>query len=130
MQQIGKTQVTKWQIGNSLMPAEGPRVISTLLDFAVQNDGFVFDSQNIVGDKESFSMVQSIFIDAQFTDDKVTVTVAKSGQVIIAKGRTQGWYPVCAPNTWFLQVTCTDANAKVPCILANYQVAPGYWPTT
>lgn len=133
MQFLGKTQVTKWSIGASLMPAEGPRIISSVLDFSIDGDippSFTADATNITGGTSEFSMVQSVYVDTSATDAAVVITVGKAGQTIIAKGRTQGWYPVTAPNSWVLKFACADVNAKVSVILANYAVSPAVWGAT
>jgi hypothetical protein len=121
-----------WQaLGETLTPAEGPRAVVTNLNFATY-ESYLIDAENIFGSSSPtgvFSAAQSIYIDASGTDNQVSVTVGKTGQVITAKGRTQGWYPLCAPNIFNLIVSCSDVNAQFVCIITNYFVPPAVWPT-
>lgn len=126
MTPISSNGIVLWQLGNSLLPSEGPASISTSLNFALDTQ-FDLNALNLVSPGQTFSMVQCIFIDTSNTDQQVTVTAQKSGQVIKAQGRTQGYYPVVAPNLWDLVVGCSDALAIVPVVLLNYCVPPGQW---
>jgi hypothetical protein len=128
MTPISNAQVTIWQVGNSLTPAEGPWAIFTSLNFAL-DQGFELNGINLLQPGQVFSMVQTLYIDASQTDSNITVLVQKSGQVIRIKGRTQGYYPVVAPDIWDMVITCYDLNAVVPVALLNYQVMPGAWVT-
>lgn len=118
-------------LGVTLTPAEGPRAVVVALDFS-QFENFLIDAENIFGSAnptQVFSTAQSIFIDASGTDNQVTVTVGKTGQVIVAKGRTQGYYPLVAPNIFNVIVSCSDIAAKFTICITNYFVPPCSWPT-
>jgi hypothetical protein len=130
MLSVMQTGVGKWTIGNSLTPIEGPRALVVPLDFSLDTD-FSLDSLNVIqGQQEKFSMVQTVYVDLSRTDASLIITVGKSGQQIIAKGRTQGYYPIVAPNQWLLGFSCADALAKVLILVCNYAVAPGIWSAT
>lgn len=128
MTPISNAQTTIWQIGNSLTPAEGPWAIFTVLNF-VLDTSFELNGINLLQPGQVFSMVQTLYLDASQTDSNVTVLVQKSGQVIRIKGRTQGYYPVIAPDIWDMVISCYDAVAQIPVALLNYQVTPGAWAT-
>ena len=130
MTTIGKGQVGIWATGNGLEPLEGPKAIVTTLNFGLDNQ-FDINQLNVLpqGDTALMSMVQTVFINTSNTDDPVTVTMQKSGQAIVAAGRTQGYYPVIAPNNWDLTVSCSDINALVFVALLNYEVRPAVWVT-
>jgi hypothetical protein len=128
MTPISNAQVTIWQIGNSLTPGEGPWAIFTSLNFG-NDQSFELNGINLLQPGQVFSMVQTLYLDASNTDANVTVLVQKSGQIIRIKGRTQGYYPVIAPDIWDMIVTCFDGAAVIPVALLNYQVTPGAWAT-
>jgi hypothetical protein len=128
MTPISNAQVTIWQVGNSLTPVEGPWAILSVLNFA-NDQTFELNGINLLQPGQVFSMVQTLYIDASGTDAGVTVLVQKSAQVIRVKGRTQGYYPVVAPDIWDMVITCLDGAAVVPVALLNYAVTPGAWPT-
>jgi hypothetical protein len=94
------------------------------------DSSFTIDEQTVVQGSDQFGMVQTLWIDTSMTDAILLVSVTKSGQTLVVKGRTQGYYPVAAPNAWQLTFTCLDALAVVPLVLCNYQVAPGVWAAT
>lgn len=128
---IGNSQCTFWTIGNSLVPQEGPTAIFTALNFANADASSSFDLNelNLVEPSQPFSMIQCVYVDTSNTDAFIILTVQKSGQVIRVKGRTQGYYPIIAPNEWDLSIYCSDALAVVNLALLNYQVSPGQWST-
>jgi hypothetical protein len=134
MKGLDKGSFRMCTIGNSLLPAEGPKSLNTVLNFdgvdgLTLHDGFLADSEAILTAGHYLSMVQTLYVDASATDSPIVIGVDKSGQIVIVKGRTQGWYPVVAPNKWIFTFKCAVA-AVVPVILCNYQVAPAVWDAT
>jgi hypothetical protein len=116
-------------IYNAQVPLEGPRAIPLTLDFTSVADA-TLDGKPLL-DSTKISMVQTIYIDTSATDNALSVTVGNSGQVIKVKGRTQGYYPVFAPNPFaftFHSAGVADSNL-VPVYLLNFPVAPAQWAT-
>jgi hypothetical protein len=126
---LGQNGISTWTLGNTLIPAEGMKAICTVLNFGTDNT-FDMAQQNLVQNTAPFSMVQTVFVDTSNTDDPVVITCGKGGQQIVAKGRTQGYYPVIAPNNWDLSFFCSDAGGPLVFVaLCNFQVQPAVWPT-
>lgn len=109
------------------IPKEGPKAIPLVLDFTA-SDSYLLDYGNQQR-LNKITMVQTVFIDASLSDVPVSVSVQGLNQVITAKGRTQGYYPVCCPNPLKLVFTCITGPAGVIIILLNYPVSPCQWDT-
>ena len=129
---FAQNSVTQWSVGDTLTPIEGPYGISAILDFTKYAE-FLFNGEQMFGaanPESAFSGVQSVYVDAQGTDDTVYVSVSQSQQTIAVKGRTQGYYPLIAPNVFNIAVTCADALVtNVQIILLNFMVPPAQWAT-
>jgi hypothetical protein len=109
------------------IPREGPKAVSVPLNF-VTNDQYTLDygNEQYLG---RLSMVQTIFVDASNVDVPVQVQVSGTNQVIIARGRTQGYYAVCAANPFRATFTCAGGGAPVQIQLLNYPVTSAQWPS-
>lgn len=129
---LGQRSVTVWPIGETLTPIEGPIAIQAALNFSIA-ESFLLDAEGLFGSANplaAFSGLQTIYIDASGTDSVVTVFVAQTQQTIVAKGRTQGYYPLVAPNLFNITVSCSDSLFVAgQVILCNYFVPPAVWAT-
>jgi hypothetical protein len=113
---------------NQSIPKEGPKVIPLILDFSTV-DTWDLDGQYI-GALGRFSMIQTVFIDMDGQANPLTLIVNGSGQKIIAKTNTQGYYNVMVPNPWKLQFRSTaGGNIAVPVYLLNVAIPGAVWPT-
>jgi hypothetical protein len=126
--------VTIWKVGDTLTPQEGPVGVSCILNFS-QYATFVINGVSLFGAANplsAFSGCQSIYVDTSMTDSPVIISVAGSQQTLVIKGRTQGYYPLIAPNIFNLTATCADTvNAvNVQIILMNFFVPPAQWSAT
>lgn len=117
------------RIYNQTRPTEGPKCIPITHDFSValQNPFHIDLTQNEV--QTRFGMVQTIFVDLSGSDNTITFTIEGTNQRIVAKGRTQGYYPVLAPNPTKIDVKSSANTDVVPMTLINVPVAGVVWPT-
>lgn len=120
-------QFSDYKIGNQLAPKEGPKAIPVLLPFtnAVTLVPIDLTTQQY---QARFSMCQTLYIDLSGTDSSLTVLVENINQTIIAKGRTQGYYPVLAPAPTKLDFSSAAAQ-NVPVVLINVPIAGAVWPS-
>jgi hypothetical protein len=116
-----------FKVGNQRNPKEGPKVIPLNLDFAALVTYTIdLTTQQY---QTRISMVQTVYVDASGTDSQIEITVRNVNQVIIAKGRTQGYYSILAPAPTILDISSL-ADAIVPVHLINVPIAGAVWPTT
>jgi hypothetical protein len=122
-------QLGNLEIGNQIIPNEGPRAIPLNLDFtnATGKTSYLVDL-SVVQYQTRMSMVQTVYIDLSGTDSPLEIQVQGTNQTVTAKGRTQGYYNVLAPAPTRLQITCL-ANAVIPVALINVPIAGAVWPT-
>lgn len=105
---------------------EGPRILPILnLDFG-QSDFYSLDYSNQMK-QGRMSMVQTVFIDNSQNDAAVTVMMT-TGQQIVVKGRTQGYYN-CLVQDPFKVSFGSPGGARVSIIFCNFQVQPAQWLT-
>lgn len=105
---------------------EGPRILPILnIDFGT-NPVYSLDYSNQMK-QGRMSMVQTVFIDNSQNDAAVTVTMS-TGQQIVAKGRTQGYYS-CLVQDPFRVAFESPGGAKVSFIFLNFQLQPAQWLT-
>lgn len=103
---------------------EGPRILPILnIDFGV-NPVYSLDYSNQmkVG---RMSMVQTVFVDNSQNDAAVNVMLS-TGQQIVVKGRTQGYYN-CLVQDPFKCSFSSPGGAKVSFIFLNFQIQPAQW---
>lgn len=120
------------EINNQTAPTEGPKTLPLVFDFT-KADTYLIDLSSLIsgaGGGPLISMIQTVYIDASGTDSEVVVTLLGSGQIITAKGRTQGYYNVLVSNPAQLSVQCTDNEmAGLPMQLLNIPIAGAVWAT-
>jgi hypothetical protein len=113
---------------NQNLPKEGPRVIPAQLDFSA-NDTVGLDLSN-QQQRGFFSMLQTIFVDMGAAAAPLTITVNGTGQTIICKQNTQGYYNILQPNPIKLTFTSVAGSVpKVPVFLCNMPIAGAVWST-
>lgn len=76
-------------------------------------------------------MVQTLFIDLTGIANNLLVTIKGSGQQILAKAATAGYYPVLCPNVPEFQFdsTPTPGQKPIPVFLINVPIAGVVWAT-
>jgi hypothetical protein len=84
----------------------------------------------MLGALARFSMLQTIFIDMDGQANPLTVTINGSGQRIIAKQNTQGYYNVLAPNPIKVRFqTSAGGVIALPVYLCNMAIPGSVWAT-
>lgn len=123
-------------LDNQQIPHEGGKALALpILDFSQANQ-FFMDAE-LLGQLGFMSMVQTIFIDMSTSDISLQVTFNGSQQVIVAKGRTQGYYTCMAPNPVKLTFLCpggpgldpTTGRVGIRIWLLNVPIAGLVWAT-
>lgn len=113
-------------LSTSLLPNEGPKTIPLTLDFSAQSS-YPIDLQSLQ-QRNSFTAVQSIYVDNSGNAQNVTFTFQGSQQPITCKARTQGYYTVIAPNP--VRFTAASTGTVVVKVqLLNVPVAGAVWST-
>ena len=123
-------------LDNQQIPKEGGKALAIpILDFSQANQ-FFMDAE-LLGSLGFMSMVQTAFIDMSTSDIPMQVTINGSQQIIVAKGRTQGYYPIMAPNPVKLTFSCpggpgldpTTGRIGIRVWLVNVPIAGLVWPS-
>jgi len=113
---------------NQAIPDEGPKVIPLFLDFSTI-DTWDLDLQ-MVQALAKFAMIQTLFIDMDQQANPLSVIFNGSGQKIVAKINTQGYYNVLAPSPCKLSfVSTVGSNIVVPVYVLNVAIPGSVWPT-
>jgi hypothetical protein len=114
-------------VSNALYPEEGPRAIPYLVDFTNTAEQ---DLDLLLPELTSqFSMIQTLYVDLSNFAAALTVIVAATGQVLVFKAHTQGYYPVLAPNPVKMRFLATQGSGVASVYLLNMPVPPVVWAT-
>lgn len=115
-------------IPNQAIPSEGPKAIPLVLDFS-SNPEIEIDGQQITA-LGRFAMVQTLFIDLSGAANNLIVSINGTGQQIVAKVGTQGYYNVMCPNPFKLKFTSqVGSTDNVPVYLINVPIPGVVWVT-
>jgi hypothetical protein len=114
---------------NAQVPKEGPKAIPFSVTFAKAMAGLAVLDLSQQMDQGKISMIQSIYVDTSLTDSRVIITVNGHAVPLTVKGRTQGWYPLVAPNPLVVSFNCQGVDSIVSFILLNTPIAPAQWST-
>jgi len=112
---------------NQYIPTEGPKTIPLSLDFTVADTYQLDLSQDEKLGKIGY--IQTIFVDLSGSDIALTFNIPAVQQKIVAKGRTQGYYPVLVNNPSVVTLTCVGGPAGVAIQLINVPIPGSVWPT-
>jgi hypothetical protein len=124
---INQQQLQTAQIANNLRPDGGPKAIPIILDFTgPTTTEYVFDYQNLQ-QRGFFGMCQALYIDCSQSANDLEVTVGGTGQTIIAKAGTQGYYPVLCANPLKLVFDSLVNGALIPVFVLNMAISGQVW---
>ena len=115
-------------VSNVIVPKSGPKAAPAILDFS--NDGTIVIDCLLLISQGKMEYVQTLYIDNADNLNPITLTCSMTGQRIIAPARSQGYYPMLAPNP--PQITCSTTQTnllKVPVYLLNVPVQAVNWKT-
>lgn len=108
------------------IPKEGAKAIIFNPDFTAA-DSYVLDFLTLL-DTAKIASVETLYIDNNGNTVAVLVTLG-SGQQILAKPNTQGYYQIANTNPQKLVIASpTGSAARI--LLLNYPVPGSVWPTT
>lgn len=117
---------TGFPVANVIVPKGGPRVVSANLDFSNQAE-IDIDGQAVI-DAGQIEYLQGVFIDNADNPDKFELRIGQTNQRIVAKGNTQGYYPIMAPNPpKMTAATVQLANRVVPVFFYNVPIQAAVW---
>lgn len=117
------------QTNNHALPEEGPRAVPVPLDFSPGGSpDYRLDLQNFMA-QAKITMIQSVFIDLKDSDQPLLITVNGSNQKLQAKGRTQGYYQLLAPNPLTLEFHMDNGTTSIVVHLINVPIPGVVWAT-
>lgn len=123
-------------LDNQQIPKEGGKALALpILDFS-NADQFFMDAE-LLGQLGFMSMVQTMFVDMSTSDIPMQITFNGSQQVIVCKGRTQGYYNVMAPSPVKALFSCpggpgldpTTGRSGIRVWFLNVPIAGLVWPS-
>jgi hypothetical protein len=113
-------------VNNQEVPDEGPKAIPLLMDFSAAGEYDV--DLTLQQEQGRISMIQTVFIDLSGASNDLTLTLPISGQVIVAKAGTQGYYSVLCPTPPRLNFSMpTSGGTLVPVFLINVPMSGVTW---
>lgn len=110
-----------------LMGKKGPLACKISMDFSATTQYKLNLQQQ--QSTNNFDFCQTIFIDNSKGGDTLTVTIGGSGQQIVAKAATQGYYNVICPNPIEL-VFDSNGGALATVFLINVAIPGHVWPVS
>jgi hypothetical protein len=114
---------------SQLIPQEGPKSIPLYLDFSGGIGEYVIDMLYAI-EQKFVSMIQTIFIDMSNATTNLTITIRGTGQKIVAKPNTQGYYPVLVPNPPNFTFDKNANTEQIYINLINVAIPGVVWTTT
>lgn len=123
---LNNKMLSYYNTQNQVIPDEGPKVVPLVLDFTAQ-DVYTLDLLN-QEQQALISLIQGMFIDMKDSNVPLQITIEGPGQVIQAKGLTQGYYSVLCPSPPRFTFSC-PGGPILKVILMNMPVIGVVWPT-
>jgi len=129
MSNLNQEQIQMLPIKNQLIVQgnRGPLAARIVLDFTATQD-YDLDLQQMQSTNQ-FDLCQTIFIDNADGGAALTITINGSGQRIVAKAGTQGYYNVLCPNPIKLHFN-SAGGAICNVFLIDVAIPGAVWPTT
>lgn len=107
---------------NGAIPAQ-PQAINTFIEI---NANRVLVDLTMQLAQGKIAGVQTIYVDLLDHLGDVSIVMPDTGQRIIAKAQTQGYYPVLSTNLMKFEVT-SNVNGKFPIQFINFPIAGAVW---
>jgi len=104
-----------------LMGKKGPLCARINMDFSAAS-AYHLDMQQVQSTNQ-FDFCQTIFVDNSAGGAAISITIQGSGQVIVAKAGTQGYYNVVCPNP--IVMDFNSAGGQLAQILLINVAIPG-----
>lgn len=112
-------------LSNQEVPSEGPKAVPMIFNFTTEDEWDV-DLTNFQ-QQARITMIQSMFIDASAATDDTTIVFPISGQKIIAKAATQGYYSVLCANPPRFNVLNSSGSDIVNIFALNVPISGVVW---
>jgi hypothetical protein len=109
-----------------LMGKKGPLVARVTMDFNA-SPTYHLDMQQVQSTNQ-FDFCQTIFVDNSAGGAPISITIGTSGQVIIAKAGTQGYYNVVCPNPIVMDFA-SSGGQLAQILLINVAIPGAVWPS-
>lgn len=110
--------------GDERSLCEGPRIVPVLnVDFSVATT-YTLDYSNQMK-AGRISRIQTVFVDASAITGSVAV-VMTTGQQIVVKGGTQGYFYCLAQEPFKVSMT-SASTGKASFIFCNFTIEPAQW---
>lgn len=107
---------------NGAIPAQ-PQAINTFIEI---NANRVLVDLTMQLAQGKIAGVQTIYVDLLDHLGDVSIVMPDTGQRIIAKAQTQGYYPVLSTNLMKFEIT-SNVNGKFPIQFINFPIAGAVW---
>src|SRR5690242_19068535 len=124
---IATNQIIDMPVYNGNFPKECPKAIPLPFDFTASNS-YSIDLTN-VQQRAVIGYIQTIYIDNSINTAALTVIFGTSAQVITCPPKSQGYFPVLAPNPVKFIVT-SNGGISALVYLVNAPVQPFLWGVT
>lgn len=130
---LNTAPVTVQGIGGNVAPPEGNKTIGpTYVNFATVNP-FIDNLSLGMQQSSLISFAKSVYIDNAKNPNVTTFTVlgpgGSTGQIVVAKGYTQGWYSISMGRPINYQIQSAANTGITGLTFANYQEVASVWAT-
>lgn len=117
--------LTQDTVFNGAIPSTGPQSINLKIEIPFDLNPVVVDlkAQQIQG---LIKGVQTIFIDTMNYDSDVQLIMDDTGQRIVAKSKTQGYYPILSTSLMKFKFI-GESEGDFNCNFINFPIALGVW---
>lgn len=112
---------------NQVVPPEGPRTVPIRLDFG--NTGEIDVDLGQLQQRGFLNMVQTIFVDMNGAPNNLLINVNGTGQQIVCKVNTQGYYTILCPNPVKISFVSTQGGPIISAFLCNSPIPGAVWAT-
>jgi hypothetical protein len=112
-------------IANMVVPAGGPKVVPTLVDFS-NAASVTLDGQQIVS-QGKIEYLQGVFIDNSANVNNLSLLMSTTNQLIICPKKSQGYFSIMVPDPPQIIASTTQANIQIPMFFYNIPIQPAVW---
>jgi hypothetical protein len=109
-------------IANMVVPAGGPKVVPTLVDFS-NAASVTLDGQQIVS-QGKIEYLQGVFIDNSANVNNLSLLMSTTNQLIICPKKSQGYFSIMVPDPPQIIASTTQLIFKFQCSFIIFQFNP------
>jgi hypothetical protein len=126
---IAANAVNLFDVRNQVIPDEGPKCVSLIVDFPSFADGVASLDLSNYQERGAINQIQCMFVDAKDSTISFDILFDGSGQVIRVKQFTQGYYTVISPNPVRLTFSGSGVPVPIKIFLLNVPLPACVWDT-